>query len=548
MGIVENPVIRGFAPDPCACLGHDGAWYIAVSTFEWYPGVHIYRSSDLGSWKLVAATLDRKSLLDLRGEMPSAGVWAPALSYADGKYWLAYTDSKNWHGEPRIGTALRDQYNYLTTAERVDGPWSEPRFLAGGGYDPSLFHDADGRKYFAYARREYRFPGERNFEGIMLQEYSAAEGSLVGEARAIYHGADLPIDYFIKQQIFEGPHLYSRDGWYYLVTAEGGVGSTHATCVSRSRDIWGPYEPHPGRMPFLTASGSAGRLRRAGHGNIFPGPGGRDYMSFLCARPSPGPEEGKEYSPLGRETGIAPIEWKKGWPYLAGESSGGNRPPERFELPGPAPSPEPADEPIRFDRITRLPLELQSLRVPVEDSWCSLGRDRPGFLRLYGRDSPASRFDQSLLGRRVRHLSFEAETELEFEPRSHLQFAGIMLRYDESSFYYLHETYDGESGERVLAYMETLSGAFSCIRRVAILAAGTLRLRASCRDGRISFSYSQGDSPFIDCGIGRELALLSDETAYPVGFTGAFVAIAASDMLRRCAPADFRYFDYKALG
>jgi xylan 1,4-beta-xylosidase len=548
VGIARNPVIRGFAPDPCACVGHDGAWYLAVSTFEWYPGVHIYRSEDLASWRLVAAPLDRASLLDLRGEQPSAGVWAPALSYADGKYWLLYTDSKNWHGEPKIGTLLRDQYNYLTTAERVDGPWSEPIFLTGGGYDPSLFHDEDGRKYFAYARREYRFPGERNFEGIVLQEFSVAEARLVGEAKIVYRGAGLPVDYFIKQQIYEGPHILKRGGWYYLLTAEGGVGSTHATCISRSRGIWGPFESPPDGRPLLTASGSAGRLRRAGHGNVFAGPGGRDYMTFLCARPVPGPEAGTELSPLGRETGIAPIEWLDGWPRVAGESEGRNRPPDSFEVPGPDLAKASAEEPIRFDRAARMPLELQSLRVPFDASWCSLNEDRPGFLRLYGRDSPASRFDQSLVGRRIRHMSFEAETEFDFEPESHLQFAGLMLRYDEGSFYYLNVTRRTERGERVLAYMETLSGSFSYVGCLAILdESSPVRIRATCRRCSVSFSSAVGDGSFVDCGLSKDLRLLSDETAYPIGFTGAFVAIASSDMLGRRTPADFRYFDYRAL-
>jgi xylan 1,4-beta-xylosidase len=552
VGIVENPVIRGFAPDPCACVGHDGAWYIAVSTFEWYPGVHVYRSTDLAEWKLVAAPLDRPSLLDLRGEPPSAGVWAPALSWADGKYWLCYTDTKSWHGEPRIGSPMRDQYNYLTTAERVDGEWSEPVFLTGGGYDPSLFHDEDGRKYFAYARRDYRFPGERLFEGIMLQEYSAAESKLVGEARAIYRGADLPIDFFLKQQIYEGPYIHKRGRYYYLITAEGGVGSTHATCVSRSESVWGPYEPHPERMPFLTASGSTARLRRAGHGNIFAGPGGRDYVTFLCARPVAGPEGSdlgaKELSPLGRETGIAPIEWKDDWPYLAGESALSSFPPERFEVPGPAATRPAAAERIDFGRLTRLPLELQALRVPFDASWCSPCADRPGFLRLYGRDSPASRFDQSLVARRIRHLGFEAETELEFDPACHMQFAGLILRYDESSFYYLNVTRDDESGDLVLAYMETLAGAFAYSGRVAVLGKGPVRLRATSRAGELSFAFSQGGAPFADCGLAKDLRLLADETAYPIGFTGAFVGIAASDLLGRRTPADFSYLDYRPLG
>lgn len=548
MGIVENPVIRGCAPDPCACRGHDGAWYIAVSTFEWYPGVHIYRSTNLATWDLVAAPLDRLSLLNLRGEQASAGVWAPALSWADGKYWLLYTDTKSWHGEPKIGTPLRDQYNYLTTAERVDGEWSEPVFLTGGGYDPSLFHDDDGRKYFVYIRRDYRFPAERLFEGIMLQEYSVSEQKLIGGARAIYHGAHIPIDYFIKQQIYEGPHIYKRNGYYYLITAEGGVGSTHATCISRSKDIWGPYEMHPERRPFLTAFGSRGRLKRAGHGNIFTGPDGRDYITFLCARPMSSPEDaGKELSPLGRETGIAPLEWRDDWPYLAGASADGKTPPECFELPGTTELRHSTVERYEFGQLQGLPLEFQSLRVPIDESWCSLSKDRPLFLRLYGRDSPASRFDQSLLARRVRHLSFTVETELEFYPRCHLQFAGLMLRYDENSFYYLIVTRDDETGATVLSYMETLAGVFSYTHRIQKLQDKAVKLRVESSSGKLRFSASQNEEVFIDCGIEKDLRLLSDETAYPIGFTGAFVGIAASDMLGERTPADFSYFEYRGL-
>jgi xylan 1,4-beta-xylosidase len=552
MATIRNPIIRGSAPDPCACVGHDGAFYIAVSTFEWFPGVNIYRSADLVSWALAAAPLDRLSQLSMEGESPSAGIWAPALSWADGKYWLLYTDTKNWHGEPRIGTPLRDQYNYLVTAERIEGPWSDPIFLTGGGYDPSLFHDDDGRKYLAYARRDYRRPDENVFEGIMLQEYDAAAGKLVGDCRPIYRGANLPIDYFIKSQIYEGPHIHKREGLYYLITAEGGVGSTHATCVSRSRSLWGPYEPHPERHPFLTASGSDGPLKRAGHGNIFTGPGGRDYMTFLCARPV----AGSKRSPLGRETGLAPIEWRGGWPYLAGASGASNRPPEFFEIPDGASVQKGAagsgngeyGGSIDFSSIEKLPLELQSLRVPFDPSWCSLGGDRPGFFRMYGRDSPVSRFRQSMAARRIRDFSFEAETELEFDPECHLQFAGLMLRYDESAFFYIHVTRIAETGEKVIAYMEQLDGAFQDYRgRIAVLEGGLpLSLRAVCHDCSIRFSWSQGGGAFVDCGLEKDLCALSDEAMRPIGFTGAFAAIAASDMLGKRTPADFKRFDYRS--
>ncbi len=546
MAIVRNPVIRGSAPDPCACVGHDGAVYIAVSTFEWYPGVNIYRSTDLASWDLVAAPLARTSMLDLSGESPSSGVWAPALSWADGKYWLLYTDTKNWHGEPKLGTPLRDQYNYLVTAERLDGPWSEPVFLTGGGYDPSLFHDDGGRKYFLYARRDYRNAKERLIEGIMLQEYDAAAGRLVGDAVPIYRGANLPIDYFIKAQIYEGPHIHKRGGWYYLVTAEGGVGSTHATCVSRSRDIRGPYELHP-RTPFLTSAGKGSALRRVGHGNIFRGPDGRDYMAFLCSRPAPGSAEGR--SPLGRETGICPIEWKDDWPRIAGAAEGAASPPESFEtgLGGEARGAGGKGGTMDFGSLARMPLGLRSLRSPFDPSWCSLNAERPGYLRLRGRESPVSRFRQSLAARRIEHFEFSVETELEFDPASQYQFAGLMLRYDESAFYYLHVTRLPETGEKVVAYMEQVDGAFGHVGRITALPeAGSASLRAECRAGVVRFSWGAGGAGWKDCGIEKDLGVLSDEAIHPIGFTGAHAAIAASDMLEYRAPADFKRFDYFA--
>jgi xylan 1,4-beta-xylosidase len=304
---------------------------------------------------------------------------------------------------------------------------------------------------------------------------------------------------------------------------------------------------HPERKPFLTALGSNGRLKRAGHGNIFTGPDGRDYITFLCARPLRSPEEeGKELSPLGRETGIAPVEWRNDWPYLSGASEG-NIPPDCFEIPGAKASNRPIAERYEFGQLKRLPLELQSLRVPIDESWCSLSKDRPLFLRLYGRDSPASRFDQSLLARRVRHLSFSVETELEFYPRSHLQFAGLMARYDENSFYYLIVTHDDETDDLVLSYIETLRGDYSYIHRLATLANSPVVLKLESKECRLGFSFSQLNRAFQDCGIQKDLRFLSDENAYPIGFTGAFVGIAASDMLGQRTPADFSYFEYRAL-
>ncbi len=147
--MLENPVIRGFNADPSFCRV-DEDYYIATSTFEWYPGVQIHHSRDLVNWRLVARPLRRARQLDMRGNPDSCGIWAPCLSHADGRFWLVYTDVK------RLDGAFKDAHNYIVTCPTVDGEWSDPKYVTSSGFDPSLFHDRDGRKYFVNMRWNHR--------------------------------------------------------------------------------------------------------------------------------------------------------------------------------------------------------------------------------------------------------------------------------------------------------------------------------------------------------------------------------------------------------
>ena len=181
MAMIRNPILPGFNPDPSICrVGED--YYIATSTFEWYPGVQIHHSRDLANWRLVRRPLDRASLLDMRGEPDSCGVWAPCLSHADGRFWLVYTDVKRFEG------SFKDAHNYITTAPAIEGPWSDPIYVNSSGFDPSLFHDDDGRKWFLNMIWDHR-PGARAnlrnpaFAGILLQEWDAASGKLIGSPK-----------------------------------------------------------------------------------------------------------------------------------------------------------------------------------------------------------------------------------------------------------------------------------------------------------------------------------------------------------------------------
>ena len=206
--MITNPILPGFNPDPSIVrVGDD--YYIATSTFEWYPGVQIHHSRDLKNWRLVSRPLNRADLLDMRGNPDSGGIWAPCLSWSDGLFHLVYTDVKRLDGN------FKDSHNYLTTCATIDGDWSERVYLNSSGFDASMFHDEDGRKWLVNMIWDHR-PWCNRFGGIYLQEYSVEKGALVGEMINIFRGSPLGLT--------EAPHLFKRDGWYYLLTAEGGTG------------------------------------------------------------------------------------------------------------------------------------------------------------------------------------------------------------------------------------------------------------------------------------------------------------------------------------
>ena len=167
----------------------------------------------------------RPAQLDLHGNPRSGGVWAPCLSYADGLFYLVYTDVKAW------GHGFADTHNYLVTAQRIEGPWSDPMYLNSSGFDPSLFHDNDGRKWVVNMVWDHR-PGRNPFGGVVLQELSLPERRLIGVPRAIFQGSELGCT--------EGPHLYKRRDHYYLMVAEGGTGYSHAVTLARSKLLQGP--------------------------------------------------------------------------------------------------------------------------------------------------------------------------------------------------------------------------------------------------------------------------------------------------------------------
>lgn len=525
---VQNPILPGFHPDPSIVrVGED--YYLATSTFEWWPGVRIHHSRDLANWCLVGHALTRATQLNLRGVQDSGGIWAPALTHADGLFWLTYSDVRAFNG------FAKDARNYLVTAPLIEGPWSDPLPLNSSGFDPSLFHDEDGRKWLLNQRWDFR-PDKNQFAGIVLQEYCPRQKVLLGDPVLIFNGTE--------RGVTEGPHLYRRDGFYYLVLAEGGTGDAHAVTLARARNLTGPYEPCPHNPIISSARNPDATLQKAGHGSFVQTPAGRWYLAHLCSRPV----GASRRCILGRETALQAIAWPAGgWPRLAG---GGHVPATIVDVPNVKSLPYLPEFSDEFSALVLDP-HWSVLREPPAASWLSLA-ERPGFLRLRGRHSLLSTFDQSLIGFRLLHHQCRVSTRLEFQPRGFQQSAGLVFYYNTRQFHYLMIIGRDEGG-RELRLLNGDCGTYvnQLGPGVPLPAEGPVVLSAELDGETLRFFYSMLGTACQPVGPALDATLLSDDRVIEGGswgFTGAFVGLCAQDSTDSGIAADFDNFSYRAGG
>lgn len=534
---IRNPILPGFNPDPSIVrVGDD--YYIATSTFEWFPGVQIHHSRDLVNWHLLTRPLIRASQLNMLGEPDSCGVWAPCLSYADGLFWLIYTDVKRF-GRASVagasGASMRDFHNYLVTCPTIDGEWSDLVYLNSSGFDPSLFHEDHGRKYLLNMLWDHR-PGHNRFAGIVLQEYSVQERKLIGERVNIFQGTVLGFT--------EAPHLYKRDGWYYLLTAEGGTNWNHAVTMARSRHLTGPYELHPDTYIMSARQRPDSELQRAGHASLVETPNGETYMAYLVGRPL----HNRGRCTLGRETAIQKMVWgEDGWlRTLDGQGI------PTVETPAPGlPAHEFPSAPVREDfNSPQLPIDFQWLRTPFPEEIFSITA-RPGFLRLIGRETLGSLYRQSLVARRQQSHCYSASTVVEFEPEHFQHLAGLVCYYNSTKFHYLHLSHDETVGKhlRVMSCAPDSMQADSFTPLVPIPANKPVHLRVEVDYERMHFAYRvEGvDHEWRWLPQQFDASILSDECLAPgqAHFTGAFIGMTCQDLAGTGQRADFDFFEYQ---
>jgi len=545
---IQNPILKGFNPDPSICrVGED--YYIATSTFEWFPGVQIHHSKDLKNWRLISRPLNRLSLLNMHGNPDSGGVWAPALSYADGKFWLIYSDIKVVSG------AWKDGHNYLTTCETIDGEWSEPIYLNSAGFDPSLYHHVDGKKYLLNMVWDHRV-SNHSFYGINLQEFCQKENKLIGKAKNIFKGSDI--------KLTEAPHLYYINEYFYLITAEGGTTYNHAVTIARSKDLFGPYELHP-ENPLLTSKyASSNPIQKSGHGSIVHTHTDEWYLVHLMGRPMKGDGNSagalgrneavnesqielmsRGYCPLGRESSIQKLEWRDNWPYVVG----GNAPSVEIDGPNITEVYWENEFIIKDDfNESILNKHFQTLRIPLGKDILTLD-ERPGYLRLYGRESHTSQFTQAFVARRWQSLHFEAETKIDFNPENFQQMAGLVNYYNTLNWVSAHISWDEEKG-KIIKIMNAENGVFSepiygneiCVPSDII----SVYLKVLIKGEVFVYSYSFDGVSWTEIPANFDSFKLSDDFVTGGGFfTGAFVGMHCQDISGARLHADFDYFRYE---
>jgi alpha-N-arabinofuranosidase len=522
----SNPVITGFAPDPSIVrVGED--FYLVNSTFEYFPGIPVYHSRDLVNWELISYALHDRSQVNLDTVSSGGGIHASTIRYHDGTFYVITTNNLD-------GTMI----NFIVTARDPRGPWSEPHVLEGApGIDPSLFFDDDGRAWYVgnHTPPDPEFPGQME---IWLQEVDIDAMRLSGERHYLWRGC-------CGGAWAEGPHIYKRDGYYYLLISEGGTAFEHALAVAISEDITGPYQNNP-RNPILTHRHLSYDfpISGVGHADFVELEDGRWFAVALGWRLVDG-----EHGILGRETFLVPMTWetepywwkdpKLTFPVVSPDSG---RIDLHFESPL-GPGLQRRFSGFRDDfNDEKLHLEWNVRRTHAAPFYSLT--DAKGSLRLAlgpGRIGENMRY--SFAGVRQRQFEFEAETEMVFDPAAAGEEAGMtVVQNDRSALIMtLRRTNDGTE----LALDRLLNGTVTSVASMPY-AERSVRLKVVGDYLDFSFYYASKEGEWRPLAENVDGTSLSPAVIEGYNYTGLYVGLYASANGKPSDNfADFELFDYR---
>ena len=490
----NNPIIPGFYPDPSVCrVGDD--YYLVNSTFEYFPGVPVFHSKDLVNWQQIGHCIHRES--QIKGEI---NIFAPTIRYRNGIFYM-------------ITTNVTFGGNFFVTASNPAGPWSDAVWVDMPEIDPDLFFDDDGKAYVVTS-------------SFLLAEIDIATGKLLSERKKIWNstGGRYP----------EAPHIYKKDGFYYLMAAEGGTEEAHMVTIARSHNIWGPYINNPSNpiATHVNVSGMGQPIQGIGHADIVQAHDNSWWMVIHGYRSVTG------YPPhhiLGRETCLVPVSWPKGgWPVVNGNGTV----PVNMTCPTLPLKPFGSKSShINFDS-PELGLEWNYIQPPTEGSFV-LSPDE-GTLALQGSALKiGDKGNPCFVGRRLSDIRFEATTRMEFSPKNENEEAGMILLNNGSHFDIL--VYN-KRGKPHLAVILQFGQTIYRSKEIA-LAPGFVDLKIEGNGPEFIFSYAQNNSEYklIEKADAR---FLSTQT---VGwFTGLYVGLYATGNGKPAkARAVFDWFEYK---
>ncbi len=501
----RNPILTGFYPDPSITqVGED--YYLINSTFAYFPGIPIFHSRDLVNWKQIGHVIDRPQQLPYDKVGVSRAIFAPAISYHNGVFYV-------------VCTMIDAGGNFVMTATNPAGPWSDPTWLDFEGIDPSLFFDDDGRAWMLNNGAPAETPRYDGHRAIWIQEFDPGARRMIGPRKLLVNGG---VDISQKPVWIEGPHIYKKDGWYYLCCAEGGTSVNHTQVIFRSRAVDGPYTPWENN-PIITQKGLPANVPFAvtstGHADLVVGPDKNWWAVFLAVRPFDA-----RHSPMGRETFLLPVDWPEGgWPRIL---ESGKRVPLVAKTPagasvktGPVPLNGNFTWRDEFDQVS-LAMPWIMLRAPRE-TWWKLNAGKlvlePSSETLSGNGNP------SFVARRVQHANYSATTSLDIPTATGVS-AGLTVFQGERFHYFLAAKRDGND---VVLYLEKLArSAPETIGSVKLPAATkSLQLRVEAKGGTCSFSYSTDGREWKTLVADADATLLTTEVAG--GFVGATVGVHA---------------------
>jgi xylan 1,4-beta-xylosidase len=503
-----NPILKGFYPDPSIVkVGSD--YYLINSTFSYFPGIPIMQSKDLKNWKQIGNVIDRPSQLDFLGERMTRGLFAPAISYYKGVFYVTCTD-------------IDHDGNFVVTATNPSGPWSDPvKISQVRGIDPSLYFDSETAKaYIIYNSdapdHKPLYSGHRT---IRMYEFDYKNLKVTGEEKVLVNGG---VDISTKPVWIEGPHIIQKFGWYYLYAAEGGTSVNHSQVVLRSKDVWGPYVPYE-KNPILTQRNlpedRPDPITSAGHADLVEGPNGQWYAVFLAVRPY----EGDFYN-TGRETFLAPVTWKDEWPII---NPNNKLIPYAFtenikevKQKGALPQSGNFDYTLTFDK--KLDPSLLFLRTKDESSY-SLTKQKGLTLKLKP-ETIMEMGNPSFIGKRQQHLYSMTDVSMSFDAKSESEKAGLVIFQDEKHFYYLCRSKVGTQN-MIQLYKSKADQTMELLAQAPITFK-SIKLRIQSEGDKYSFHYATKGNKFIVLKSDVDGKFLSTKTAG--GFIGCIYGMYAT--------------------